>query len=758
MTYLYSWLKELYPEIPALEDLEPLLIQLGHDVESITPRTYNGVIVAEIKTITKHPNADRLSLVSIFDGTEEHEVVCGAPDLEIGQKVAYAPIGTTLACGLTIKKASVRGVESHGMLCAEDELGLGVSHASLLPIPSSGDVGSLLEEVVPADAIISLDLTRNRGDLMSHFGLARELKAAHENVLLTQKFLTPEYNGETSHYITINTIHPDADGLGFGYAEFDPSSETPLYMKSRLLLLGQKTINLATDITNYLLLEYGQPLHAYDYETLGDKPDMGVRRARNGETFSGLNQKSYTLTPQCLVITANDTPVSLAGILGGEPTKVSNNTTKTLIESAHFLPKAISIAARGLGILTEGALRWERSVDPELQQPILEHTLALLQKLAHARVSKPEVKLQRTAHIPKSTKLDYERLQSFFGSPIDVSRLPEMLRGLGCTTSNESPKGVTVSPPSWRPDLGLFEDYSEEIARLIGLNNLGKKPLSPSVPQWRRSKYWKQEWLKDLLVALGGYEISTYPFMSKEELADYPNSEKAVEITQAPLENKNYMRTSLIPGVLQAIAVNPENPFLTVFEVGRIYIGKDEPVMLAISSASNNNLEVDSFWQNMFERLRLPVSSWMSRVKTIDEDKKNYYKIRKTYVTVLELPVDDILQTKHETPNVIIPNLDVIHYTAISRYQESRRDVAFVVDTVYQVNTIANSLRDLDPYIAAVELFDTYRDPKLGENKYSLAFRIYYQSPERTLTDEEIKSLHQKVEEHIKEHYHGTIR
>ncbi|HEY1075038.1 MAG TPA: phenylalanine--tRNA ligase beta subunit-related protein, partial [Patescibacteria group bacterium] len=340
MKYLYSWLKELYPTIPGLGELESLLIQLGHDVESITPVTYDGVIVAQIQTIEKHPNADRLSLVTITTGHTTHKVVCGAPHLTVGQKVAYAPVGTTLHCGLTLRPISIRGEASEGMLCAPDELGIGTSHEGLLTLPDTATAGEPLDEYAPQDAIISLDITSNRGDVLSHFGLARDLKAGAEQKLLTPSFLSIQTEAPTE--AEIGEIHSDVTAFSLASTTDVKSSTTPLYMQSRLLLLGQKPINLATDITNYLQLEYGQPLHAYDAKKLQAPIQISVRRAHQDERIQLLNGKSTTLSPQSLVISSHEHAVALAGVMGGEETKVTKETTDVLLESAHFHAKAVT--------------------------------------------------------------------------------------------------------------------------------------------------------------------------------------------------------------------------------------------------------------------------------------------------------------------------------------------------------------------------------------------------------------------------------
>lgn len=763
MKYLYSWIKEHYPTLPLVDELSDLLNQLGHTVERMNVISYDGLIVAEIQEVSKHPNADKLSLVTITTGEQNHSVVCGAPNLKAGQKVVYASVGTILPCGITLKKTAIRGIESDGMLCAEDELGIGSDHSGLLALPAEAKVGDHAATYLPTEAIFDLEIVPSRGDVLSHFGLARDIQAAKDATVLTPNLKTVTNPDSSNTKITIDSIHPDARALSLGLVESNGKMPmTPLLMQSRLNLLGQKCINLATDITNYLLLEYGQPLHAYDADKLPQPTVYNVRRARNGEVFHGLNAKSYTLTPQSLVIAISDKPVALAGVLGGEETKVTSNTTRVIFESAAFYRKPIRLMARGLNCLTDSAVRWERGVDYTLMSKILTHAQSLYCELADATAFNAIVKENPTTETSSSTTLHYDEIVKVIGTPMQRGPIKTILLSLGCTVITEDDKQITIMPPTWRLDLTIPEDYYEEIVRITGIDTLTKIPLSASVPQWKRSKYWREESLKDILVALGASEIMTYPFMSENEIKLFTPDKPTIELVQAPIAAKNIMRTTLVPGMLDAIATNPEVPSFTMFEINKIFEPKQELEYICIATAGNTQAEIDAWWQNLFERLRFPVSSWMSRVKTISDDIKNEYKIRKSIVCVLHLPVSEMLQGKqYENPTVVIPDLDEISYTQLSKFQVSRRDISLAFDNSnqFEYSELIEAVTKLDPTIVEVSLFDTYTPESLAkENKRSAAFSIYYQASDHTLTTEEIQHLHAKVEDYIKEHYHGAIR
>ncbi len=760
MKYIYSWLKEHYPAIPAIADLEPLLIQLGHDVAAITPITYDEVRVAEIVTVGPHPNSDRLSIVTASVGNETVDVVCGAPNVRVGLKVPYAAVGTTLASGITLKKAVIRGIESNGMLCAPDELGLGESHEGLCELPDTAVLGEPITYYVAPDAILDIDITSNRGDVLSHFGLARDIAAGHSQTLLKPNWKEPTYSGSTSETVTLGAIHADASHLSVALASHaqEKAPTTPLYMAARLRLLGQKTINLASDITNYILLEFGQPLHAYDADSLGETIRIGVRRAHDGEQFEGLNKVTLTLTPQSLLIVNNDSPIGLAGILGGELSKSRGESQRVLFEAALFNRKAISLAARGLHLLTESALRFDRGIDTTLQAPALAHALALWQQITGGIVSTPLTHTEDTGAPQADITLTSDEVTTFLGTSVSLEQVTRLLASIGATITPEA-DSLEIASPTWRFDLALKEDYYEEIARLIGLHNLIKKPLSASVPQWKRSTYWKCESLKDTLVAMGAFEINSYPFTSKEEERLFGKLE-SLTLTLPPIDDKSQMRTTLIPGNLRAVAENPEIPQTLLFEVARAYFASEEKELICISASGSAESTLFDWWQNLFERWRLPVSSWMSRVQTLSPDMLATYKIRKSVVTMLEIAVDELPHIKsHEIPTVVMPDLDAIQYVPLSRFQASRRDIAFIAETTYGSDTVIQDLKNLDDKIINVELFDIYtNEAKLGSGKQSLAFQVYYQAPDRTLTNDDIDQLHKKVADYIQEHYHGTIR
>lgn len=759
MKYLYSWLKDYYPDIPPLDSLESLLVQLGHDVESITPLSREGLIVGKIKTIEWHPNASRLSCLMVDDGTNDRPIVCGASNLKVNQKVVLACPGTKLPSGITIQTTSIRGEQSEGMLCSSQELGINISSNELHVLPEDSHVGSLADSYLPADAVITLDITSDRGDVLSHFGLARDIYAAQENAVLQFDFqIPPSY--ETGSSIQLEAIHPDCQAISFALVTSTTPSATPVLWKSRLALLGQKSINLPTDLTNYIMLAFGQPLHAYNAGKLGSY-QFGVRRAHEGERFSTLQSKELRLTQQNLVVTADDNPIALAGVIGSDQTSTTPNSHQIMFEAADFVPKSISLSARGLNLLTDAALRFERQIDREARQKIFNHALALWCHLSGGQIlATSSTQSSQTKQIEFACDLD--ELIDFIGSPIPYHQLQTLFESVGCTVTLNTPKNWNIHVPSWRHDLVHLEDFAEEIIRLVDINKLVKKPLTPSVPQWKRSQYWQNEFLKDTLVAIGLTEVQTYPFVALDEMKLLGvDEQKSLMLSEVPIQNKQFLRPNLTPSLLATVASNPETPHLSLFEIAKIYTTEKEFDHIGIVIAGNSQSQIDKEWQNLFERLRLPVSSWMSRINTIGPDVLKHYKIRKPHVTLLEMPVHEFNQTKtFDILPVTIPELDTIEVQTISQYQTSRRDVSLIVATGIDAYKLAGDILRWGKTLNIIEtrVFDIYRDPSIGNDKQSIAIRITFQAPDRTLTQPELNQYQEKLNQYLTETYHAIIR
>lgn len=758
MKYLYSWLKEYYPGIAPLEKLPDQLVQIGHEVKSIDPQLLTDIIVAEIKSIEKHPNADRLSIVTLHDGNRDHRIVSGAPNIAEGQKVAFAPVHSVLPGGIIIRSAKIRDVVSEGMVCAEDELGLGRDHSTLFQLPGEAKLGTSIQNYVDRDAIIDLEITSNRGDVLSHFGLARDLSSIIDNQLLKPKFNTPILSNRQDDSIKLGPVIDDVTAIHFAAVQAEKPVVTPLWMTSRLQRLGYRSLNFATDITNYLYLAYGQPLHVYGRTGLSSPVILGVRRGRAEEKFLALNREHYTLSPQDLVITNNDIPIAMAGTIGSDQSKASDIETELVFESASFHPKTIGIMTRAHNISSESAHHYERGVDPTLTKFVLEEGLAIWQEYTNGKVN-PSLSLNRTHEIkPVSALFTTGDVNKFLGTNLSDEKIMSILTALGCSIQIND-ENFSIIPPTWRLDLAYREDYYEEILRSLQIRDIPKLSLSTTAPRWKRSRYWRNEAIKDMLVQLGAYEIRTYSFISVQQKKLHHFDGDHPQLKIAPQDGKAFLRPSLLPGTLEAIATNPETPLLILFEIATIFLSKSETMHIIITTASNQSVDSENFWRNLFERLHLPVSSWMSRVNTVPDYVRDYYKIRKSEVAYLELPVESVPLTKiGDIPSVIIPDLDSISYTPLGKFQASRRDIALIVPSSESIEAIKQTIRQFHPLIIAVELFDTYTDPKLGHETVSYAFHVMYQSPDKTLASEEIMTIHKKLEEQIKEQFHAIIR
>lgn len=760
MTYLYSWLKDYCPDLPTDEtELSALLLRLGHDIDQLERYDYPGIVIGEITSVAPHPQADRLSLttVKIDQDDTEQSIVCGAPQLAVGQKVAVALPGTVLACGITLKPAKIRGIESHGMLLAGDELAINRDHSLLWYAPDDAIVGKPVAEYLPPEYRMELKITHNRGDVLSHYGLARDLAAGLSTTF--NDLADPATENTDRPIVEFGNFHPECDSFAVQPVTNLTKLDTPTWLSSRLNLIGQKSYNAPIDITNYILFDLGQPLHAYDADKLAEPPRFSVRRAHEGESFETLEAKTITLNPDALVVTNHDEPVALAGVIGGQASAVTGKTKNIIFEAAHFAPKAVALMMKRYGLTTEAGYRWVRGVDPAINTRALSKATALLAEASNGQPAKIAVGKQPIIHHAKLT-VPATEINRLLGSRHTAKEIGDRLAPLGLTPIESIDDSLTVSIPTWRTDISIPVDIAEELVRLADINTIPATALGPSLPTWKRSRFWQVEKIKDILVRQGLVEIVTYPFVSRYELKQFSGrSDAAVELKLAPIGGDRFMRQSLLPALYATMSRQAETPVNKLFEINKIYYNDHEETWLAIGLAGPNQADLDHAWQNILELLHLPVGSWMSRVVDTSDDVKQQYKLRKQFVTAFTAPIDDILSyAKPDSQSVTMPEIEKIAYQPVAKFPPSRRDLAIIVDAKLDPVSVTADLRDLDPLIVDVEHFDTFTSPSFGADRRSLAFHLTYQSPDHTLTDGEVDAVHQKVEDYVKEHYHGQIR
>ncbi|HET7204153.1 MAG TPA: phenylalanine--tRNA ligase subunit beta, partial [Steroidobacteraceae bacterium] len=575
-----QWLSEwLGAAMPAPRDLAARLTMAGLEIEGIEAAAppLPGVIVGEIVERVKHPDADTLSVCTVDTGTETVQVVCGAPNARAGMKAPLATLGARLPGGLEIRKAKLRGIESHGMLCSARELALSEESSGLLELPLELTTGAPLVEALGLDdTLLDVNLTPNRGDCMSVLGIAREVSALTGAALTGPKLEPfPAASSET---------FPVELAPGAGCARFasrvirgiDPTAKSPAWMQERLRRAGLRPIGATVDVTNYVMLELGQPMHAYDLRELAG--GIVVRRARPGETLTLLDGREITMDEGVLVIADREKPLGLAGIMGGDHSGIGDDTSDVLLEVAYFQPEAIAGRGRRYGLVTDASQRFERGVDPTLQERAIERATALLCACAGGAAG-PTQLAELTDELPQhaGVPLRPARARLVIGADIADDAMAAMLTALGMTLTRGQSKWL-VTPPTWRFDIAIEEDLIEEIARVHGFDNVpevvqpSRQPLAPYTETRVRT-----EAAADILVQRGYFDAITYSFIEPKLQGLFAPGTTTLTLSNPISAELATMRASLWPGLAAALASNQrrQQARVRLFEIGRKFVVRD---------------------------------------------------------------------------------------------------------------------------------------------------------------------------------------
>ncbi|MDZ4231133.1 MAG: phenylalanine--tRNA ligase subunit beta, partial [Dehalococcoidales bacterium] len=583
-----NWLKEYVDITLPAADVAEKLTMAGNEVGGIeiTGGSWEGIIIGQITAINPHPNADRLTLPTVDLGTEQVSVVCGAPNLRVGDKIAFARVGARLIDGhtgqvATLEPAKIRGVVSSGMVCSEKELGISDNHEGIMVLPGDAPVGVPLAAYM-GDVIFDLEVTPNRPDCLSVIGIAREVAALTGQTPHIGEASYTEKGTPVSEQVDVEIMTPDlcpryCASLITGVKV----AESPAWMQHRLLACGMRPINNIVDITNYVMLEYGQPLHAFDYQRIKGKKIV-VRRASWGEKFETLDGTERALSPDMLVIADGERAVAVAGVMGGANTEVTGGTTTILLEAASFYPASIHYTGRTLDVPSEACRRFERGISPELPLPALRRATQLLVELCGGEAARGVVddypgKLTR---VP--IRLTTDEVKRLLGADFSLTQLSDTLTSLGCECE-QSESALLVMAPYWRSDIRLTVDLIEEIARITGYDRLPMTMIGQPIPRQdpdpiiglkRRVKY--------LLAGYGFQEILSYTLTGREMLeklstSPHPSVPALLRLDNPMTAEQEYLRPDLRTNLLGALAANRrhEDGGIRLFEQGRVYLPRD---------------------------------------------------------------------------------------------------------------------------------------------------------------------------------------
>ncbi len=754
------------------EELADKLALSGTEVENIFKQGagLDNVIVAHIKAIRPHPNADRLVLCDVYTGTETVQIVCGAKNMKEGGKVALTLPGAVLPNGLEIKKSKIRGESSAGMLASATELGLGQESSGIMILDPSFEPGTKFSEALGLnDTILELEITPNRPDTMSMIGMAREIGA-----ILKRDYKIPniEAREDVAEAFRLPGVEiKDADLCPRYIAKIITDvkvGESPDWLKNRLIAAGARPINNLVDITNYILFEVGQPLHAFDYEQL-EGGQIIVRRARKGEKITTLDDIERPLIEDNLVIADAKRAVAIAGVMGGANTEVSEKTKVVLLESAYFKPVSVGKTSRNLGLISESSIRFERGVDPNQVAYAADRAAQLLQEIASGQALKGSVDVYPSPIKPKKIKLRTARANSIIGIDLKSKEMAAHLSSLDLEVIENS-SHLEVNIPTFRPDLEREIDLIEEIARLNGLNNITS--TLPGVAQVGSVTKMDelQDKIRNQLVGFGLKEAITYSFIDPSLLSDYPAEYKNALKLKNPLSaEQSVMRTTLLPGLISSLDLNIARGQKDVwlFEMGTVFIPSkglpDEQKHLGIII---NKKEIDFFDAKGIVEAILK-SLLISESLNFESYKHNLFNPLKCFKLRLgeeELGLLGELSTKAVYLELNLGlllklNRQLAPFKAISVYPAITLDVAILVDKSVKHAEIVRSIKEMGgDLLANIEIFDIYEGETIDPGKKSMAYSLTYQSMERTLELGEAEKIHESIKQNLKKDLSAVIR
>ena len=783
MQFSEQWLRQYTNPSIDTDALSHLLTMAGLEVEDLAGvgADFNKVVIAEIVSADKHPDADRLQVLKVNVGAAEPlQIVCGASNARVGLKAPCALVGAVLP-GFEIKQAKVRGVESFGMMCSETELGLAAESAGLLELPANATVGQDIREYLGLnDKLFTLKLTPNRSDCLSIIGIAREVAALTGATLELPKFDAVSAQHQDVKKVSVVDAEACARYCGRLVKGVNATAQTPEWMVRRLERSGLRSISAIVDITNYVLLELGQPMHAFDAAKL--QGDISVRWASQGEAITLLNEQEVKLDKDMLVIADNSGAIAFAGVMGGQSTAVSDATTDIFLESAFFTPDTIAGKGRRFGISTDSSYRFERGVDYGNTLQALERATALVLEICGGQAG---AVTEVNGVLPKrvATQLRMAKLNSILGITLDESLVAKLFDQLGFTYTQKA--GVfEVSPPSYRFDISREEDLVEEIARLHGYDNI---PAIAPIADLRMlpdaEGLVTRAVLQDVLVANGYQEVVNYSFVDEAWETELLGNAKPIKLKNPIASNMSVMRSGLWGGLLDTLVynLNRQQDRVRIFEMGASYAEAKEGFQetMRISGLAYGDVipeqwgeaarsvdfydvkaDVDALTGGRAEYVAAlhpalhpgQTAQIVVRGRSIGWIGKLHPKWQQHY----QLPKGAVLFEMDLAP---LQQRSIAKYSEVAKFPPVRRDIAVVVDEAVSVDALIKTMRKAKvQFVTDIALFDVYRGKGIAEDKKSLAFYILMQDTQKSLTDAEVDSVMASLLELIKNQHGAELR
>ena len=795
-----NWLKDYLKTDHSPEEISEILTNLGLEVEKISSFEsikggLAGVVAGKVLECGKHPNADRLKVTSIDIGNNKVcEIVCGAPNIDKGQIVPVATVGSKIYTNqgeeIKIKKSKIRGVISNGMVCAEDEIGLGDSHEGIMVLEKNVKPGTPVSEIfnIQSDKILEIGLTPNRCDAMSHYGVARDLKAFLDHKAIKSNLSLPSINSFSPVNIDkeININVEDSDkcpfysGLVIKNINVDSSSQE---IQNKLKSIGLKPINSIVDITNYVMHEIGQPLHAFDLDKI---ENITVKSLKSGKKFKTLDKNEIKLDNEDLMICSNSEPLCLAGIYGGINSGVSESTNSLFLESAIFDSVTIRKSSKRHQLFTDASYRYERGVDPDKVIYALKRAALLIKEInPECHISEIFVEDNLKKEV-KDIYLRYDRIEKISGQIIDKEVVIQILTSLDFEIKGHSDDGINLIAPDYRHDVYREIDVIEEILRVFGFDNIDiDDKISMSIPNNSDNKNFKIESiLSNQLVGIGFNEIINNSICSPSTNEKF--NEDSVELLNPQGIELSNLRQSLIPNLLETVNhnINRQNNDLKLFEIGNVYsvVNNDfnemKRILISVVGSVFKENWMIKYQENNFFYLKGVIEKLLAIINVenikyeVTDDEIYDYKLN---ILKGKLIIGSIGEIKSNYANnfsidqkinicslyldLLKPSSEKVIYQEISKFPSSRRDLSMILDENVSFQDIKNlAYKEENKILKEINLFDEYKDKKIGKGKKSFAISFTFNDSKKTLTDQVIDKIMIRLSEKIKSEFGAVIR
>ena len=792
-----NWLKQYVEIKESIEEVANALTMIGQEVEAIEIQGENleNVVIGQIVEFDRHPNSDRLTLLKVNVGEGEPlQIICGATNHKLNDKVVVAKIGATLPGDFKIKKSKIRDVESYGMLCSEEELGFAKESDGIIILPEDAPIGKEYREYLNLnDVIFELEITPNRPDCLSHIGIAREIAAYYDRKV---KYPSIEINETIESINTLIKVNIDDKERCKRYVgkivKNVKVQESPEWLKRRIQAMGLNPINNIVDMTNFVMFEYNQPMHAFDFDKL--KGNINVRAAKENEEITTLDGVDRVLKNNELVIADDERAIAIAGIIGGDATKIDNETKNIFVEVAYFTPDNIRRTSRELGIFTDSSYRNERGMDIQNLETVVERAVSLIAEVAGGEILSDTIDRYLEKPEKYEISLNLEKLNKFIGKNLSSDEVAKILTNLNIEIKTIGEDKMLLTPPTYRGDLIRPADIYEEVIRMYGFDNIEARMPVMSIESGEENTNFKvSRIIREILREQGLNEVINYSFIPKSAKELFSFEDGIIEIKNPLSEDMAIMRPSLVYSLVNNIKenLNRNQTDLKIFEVSKTFknlgsakdgLATEElKVAIALSGREDKNLwnqtktdydfyDLKGYIEYLFERLNINKFN-LERAKDVNfhpgvsaeikigEDVIGIFgELHPTLINNVGIKREKVFFAEINLTKLMKYMKIKVNYESISKYPEVLRDLAITLDKDILVGNMTKDIKKKVNLVEKIDIFDVYSGDKVEEGKKSVAMSIVLRDKTRTLTDQDIDTAMKNILSLIKDKYNGEIR